>query len=135
MSTLDELLETQRHFWPLLMGRNKGILCHIILRFVNANPSTTMGELADFIGLSQSAASQAVERLVEDKMIARQDDKSDRRVVRLKLTKKGQEELEKTHKAKRERLQKIFSHIPERDLKEYLRIQKELLKILKAENA
>ena len=135
MTSIDELLEIQRHFWSLLMGKKKGLLRHIILRFVSAHSATTMGELADFIGLSQSAASQAVDQLAEDKLVSRQNDKSDRRVVRLKLSKRGQQELEKIHKLKRERMEKIFSKISEKDLKEYLRIQKKLLKILKAQNA
>ena len=88
--------------------------------------SLNVAEVAECIALSQSAASRAVDRLVGDGLITRQEDPHDRRNKRLTLTPAGVariEEIEQVYggefgslvaelsPAEQEELQALFAHL------------------------
>jgi len=60
-----------------------------ILQYVNASPGLTIHELAALLRVSVSAAGQAVERLVQRKLVVRRPKLRDRRSATLWLTQSG----------------------------------------------
>jgi DNA-binding MarR family transcriptional regulator len=77
--------------WPLfrhLAALNVTLPEIVVLRLVARRPCN-VAEIAQCIALSPSAASRAVDRLVEDGLIDRREDPDDRRNKRLTLTSAG----------------------------------------------
>ncbi len=72
----------------------------------HGNP--TMTQIAEEIGVSSPAITAIIDRLVEDGEMTREEDPSDRRVVRVSMTPRGKTTLEKSlriwHSAITERL-------------------------------
>jgi len=60
-----------------------------VLFLVRANPGVTSGELAQTIGVTPPTISGVVDRLVRMGLVRREDDESDRRLVRNLLTEHG----------------------------------------------
>lgn len=60
------------------------------LRYLLWNPGSTVGEMADALGISRPAATQSVDRLVARGLVQRMGDVEDRRRVHLRLTAKGE---------------------------------------------
>lgn len=67
---------------------------HIIM-LLHTDTVQTMSELAEALCVSKSAATQLLDTMVESGLVERYNDQYDRRVVRLRLTKKSR----KYHKA------------------------------------
>lgn len=61
------------------------------------NPS--MKYIADELGISSPAVTAIVDRLVENGYLAREEDKNDRRIIRIALTAQGRKAFEKTKTA------------------------------------
>lgn len=94
------------------------------LIYIFENPSCSLKELAEKFSISTPSANDLVNRLVKSNLIKREEDKKDRRLVRLILTVKGKNVLEKILKSKK----KCFSFLIERlSFSE----KKQLLSILK----
>jgi DNA-binding MarR family transcriptional regulator len=62
--------------------------------------SSGVTDLADRLGVSSSAASQLLERLVQQGLILRSEDPNDRRVKKLVLTDKGRQVLQASVRAR-----------------------------------
>ncbi len=60
-----------------------------VLFMVREQPGVTAGELANRLGVTPPTISGIVDRLVKLKLVRRDDDKSDRRLVRNSLTEGG----------------------------------------------
>lgn len=54
-----------------------------------ANPSPSVGSLAEYLDIPSSAVTRALDRLVATRLVTRRRDKRDRRVVRVLVTDKG----------------------------------------------
>ena len=67
---------------------------NILMRLVHGG-SAGVSEIGEKLGVTNAAASQAVDRLVQLGLIERTEDPEDRRAKRLVLTKKGRELIEK----------------------------------------
>ncbi len=63
----------------------------LIIDYLARQNELTMSQLAKALNIGLSTATGVVDRLVEKKLVGRIRDKKDRRVVRIALTKKGQE--------------------------------------------
>src|SRR5258708_5001379 len=94
VSTFRRLMDTENLDMPLLQ------LPLAQLRLAQAlydeNPEyvqagETMGKLSERLGVKQNALTQAAARLVNHDLAERLSDRNDRRIVRLRLTQKGQE--------------------------------------------
>ena len=97
------------------------------LSFIKEYPESTVGELARKLHISMSSAAQLAERLVKHAWITRSGDKKDRRIVRLNLTPSGEEELSSFNEQMVERMAAFYGNIPEKDVRELLRIHNELI--------
>lgn len=100
------------------------------LSFLRSHDRITVGELAQELTMSSSAIAQFTERLVNAGWISRNDDKNDRRVVHLTLTEEGQTELKNMKRKYVEKMTRFLSLIPERDVRELVRIQTDLVRNL-----
>jgi DNA-binding MarR family transcriptional regulator len=66
-----------------------------------------ISEIAGHLGVTDPAASQMVERLVQRDMVARTEDPSDRRMKLLALTANGHEKIEKTIANRRQWMERL----------------------------
>jgi DNA-binding MarR family transcriptional regulator len=67
---------------------------NILMRLLHGG-NTGVSEIGDQLGVTNAAASQAVDRLVQMGLIKRTEDPEDRRAKRLALTQKGRSLIEK----------------------------------------
>jgi len=88
----------------------------------------TVGELSAKLGLSSSSAAQLIERLINLDAIKKTPDAEDRRIAHLSLTKIGLSQTEVAHSMLAEKVGNVFSQMPEKDLKEVVRIFTNFLK-------
>jgi DNA-binding MarR family transcriptional regulator len=68
-----------------------------------------VSEVGSYLGVTDAAASQMVERLVQLKFLERTEDPDDRRVKQLTLTAKGRSLIEKSLEARRRWLEVLVS--------------------------
>lgn len=85
--------------------------------FAELHPGEPLSELAEFTGLSLSAASRMVDLLVRRGLVRRRPDAADRRRVSLGLTARGRAVFRQSDRALRAALGDVFSVLPEKDLK------------------
>jgi DNA-binding MarR family transcriptional regulator len=114
--------------------RSATILQFSALNFIREHSDSTVSELSESLQLSKSSATQLVERLVKLTLADRINDKEDRRIIRLSITKAGEKQLSTLKDKLLERMQKIFSKIPAKDTRELIRIHTTLIEALKREN-
>lgn len=113
--------------------RTATMLQYATLNFVKEQPNSTVSDLANFMQLSKSSATQMVERLVKAGLMERLDDNNDRRIIRLIITPLGEKEYEVLHEKMIEKMKLFTSKIPAKDLKELIRITTNLIENLKKE--
>lgn len=78
--------------------------------------SLTMGELCQKLYLACSTATDLVDRMERNDLIQRERDQADRRVVRLKITPRGNELMEQVVKARLAYLAKVTADLSPTDL-------------------
>lgn len=110
------------------------ILQFSALNFLIEQPNGTVSELANFLKLSKSSATQLVERLVKAEFVKRVDDDVDRRIIRLTITTSGMDESNRLKEKIIEKMNKIFSKIPKEDIHELIRIHIKLIESLKKQD-
>lgn len=81
----------------------------------------TMTEMGDKLHLALNTISGHIDRLVRDKLVQRVADANDRRIVRVKLTKKGEEKIKMFFKARRKRLLAVFSNLSRKDMSQVVK--------------
>lgn len=93
----------------------------IIMR-VRASPGVDVRRLAVGLGISPSAVSQQVDRLVAKEFIARTDDPVDRRHVRLELTDLGKQAAGEISRATFAQVEQVLSALADSELTELKRL-------------
>jgi DNA-binding MarR family transcriptional regulator len=78
----------------------------VLLLFMNG--SVRMSELASALGVSMATATGIVDRLVERELVARENQKSDRRVVMCSLTPEGRDLTTRLWRSSEERAREIL---------------------------
>ena len=89
-----------------------------------------MNELARFLSVSRPAVTGLVDRLIAQGLVQREDDARDRRVVRVRITAKGQKIVTNIWEQKRRMITEVFGKISPRDRSEYLSIVQKVVHIL-----
>ncbi len=105
----------------------------IALQFLKEQPNGTVSDLANFLKLSKSSTTQLVERLVKAGSAERVNDTEDRRIIRLNITENGEKEFVMLKNKMMEKMQRIFSKVPAKDIRELIRIHTNLIETLKKE--
>jgi len=103
------------------------------LTYIHEHSETSVGSLADELSMSLSAVAQLTNRLADAEYIQRKDSSTDRRIICLSLTPKGEEQIEIYHKQLETNHFRFLSAIPENDLKELIRIFTTILESEKPE--
>lgn len=140
-SDLEKLFNTMLQFGKLMSQstqetheeRTATMLQFSALHFLKDQPNDTVTNLATSLKLSKSSATQLIERLVKLSLVKRTHDSEDRRVIRLNITEKGKKECIILKRQMIQKMQKFFSKIPAKDLKELVRIHTNLVKTLRNE--
>ncbi len=88
-----------------------------LLKLVAITDAQTIGDVALFLGVSNAAASKAVDKLVRRRLLRRAEGEQDRRVIHLSLTPTSRRVLEAYDTAKQHRLQHIFHQFANDDLR------------------
>lgn len=90
----------------------------------------TMSQIANELYIKLPTASSLIDRLIETKYVKRIDDKSDRRIIKIDLTKKGRQILTTTMKAKTKKVKFILDKLSAEEKKSLISIMKNLHKKL-----
>jgi DNA-binding MarR family transcriptional regulator len=77
---------------------------------------TSIGDVAEFMGVSNSGASQAVEKLVRRRLLKREETQADRRSTQLSLTEAGRKLLSAYEAARHEKAVEAFAQFSEQEL-------------------
>jgi DNA-binding MarR family transcriptional regulator len=99
-----------------------------LLKVVSLTDAHTIGDVAAFLGVTSTAASKAVDKLVRCMLLRRTEGEADRRSSQLSLTTPGRDLLTAYEAARNRKLQEIFGQCS----LEQLRVTSELLDRLSA---
>jgi len=88
-----------------------------LLKMVALTDAQTITDVALFLGVSNAAASKAVDKLVRRKLLRRAEGQPDRREIRLSLTEASRRLLADYDEKKARKLSQIFNRFPPDELK------------------
>ncbi len=91
---LGQLLQSSMHaFWQRVREQGLSMTQVFALRYIHRQGECNISDLAKALGVSNAAASQMLDRLVQQGYVLRQENPRDRRNKRLMLTPEGQQVL------------------------------------------
>jgi len=93
-----------------------------LLKMVELTTARTISDVASFLGVSNAAASKAVDKLVRRKLLHRAEGQPDRREIRLSLTEPSRRLLEVHDEKKARKLSHVFRGFPEDELRRTARL-------------
>jgi DNA-binding MarR family transcriptional regulator len=95
----------------ILYARKKGLSRSMLgtLYFLKHKGISGVSDLGSHLGVSNPAASQMLERLVEEGLIQRSEDPEDRRMKRISLTEKGSSVIKESINARLEWIEDLAS--------------------------
>ena len=99
------------------------------LSFLIRRKTPTMKEISEYIHITAPSTTILIDNMVRMEYILRINDKIDRRIIRLEITKKGQKELKIGLFVARKHLEKIFSKLSKTDRDDFERILTKLSKL------
>lgn len=88
----------------------------IVLRMLVHHGPNQVSQIAARLGVSLSAVTGLVDRLVKSDLVVRMRDRNDRRVVWIKVTPQGEAALQEAEACRREALQYLVRNLSEDDL-------------------
>jgi MarR family transcriptional regulator, organic hydroperoxide resistance regulator len=100
-----------------LATRDLSVARYAIMRLLSGQESVTVGWLAEKHFSRLSNITSMIDRLVRDGMVARLADRSDRRIVRVKLTPAGEKQVRSTRGPHREFLARTMSPLSPEELR------------------
>jgi DNA-binding MarR family transcriptional regulator len=92
------------------------------LMYIREHKGMTMKELAGHLKITSPSATSFVNRLVKLKWVERFTDAKNRKLVRLRVSKKGEEMLQREWKQRTLHLEQVLSLVPSEDRKHLARI-------------
>ncbi|MBU1997908.1 MAG: MarR family transcriptional regulator [Candidatus Omnitrophica bacterium] len=101
-----------------------------ILNHLYKQGETNMSCLAKFIGVTTAAATGLVDRIVKSGYVERVYEPQDRRVIKIKLSAKGESLIKKIVQDRRQTTMDIFGKISQQDRDDYLRVLGRVYEIL-----
>lgn len=102
----------------------------VVLSRLSEHPNIRLSDLAERMNLGNSTMSGIIDRMVKADLVSRERTEADRRAITLSLTTKGAELRKATEATKMQQLQPLLE-LPEHDQREWLRIQQDMIHILK----
>lgn len=86
------------------------------LAFLNRNPSASLSDLAEHLGVTCATASATTERLVQRNLVQRIDDPQERRRVLLNLTEDGKHHLKQSQDQTRTHIAELLTGFTEEQI-------------------
>ena len=108
-------------------------LFRILDILIHSETPPTMGELSAQLGIPLSSATRMADGLVRAKFAERCDDPHDRRVVRLCITKTGQQFIEMGMNYLRQRIVQLLNHFSPEEQAQLLTLMNKLIDSIQAE--
>lgn len=99
-----------------------------VLISIKKKGSEQMTDIAQMFNIELPSATSLINKLTTLKLVERKSDEADRRLVKIVLTRKGGNMLEKIMKDRSKNIKKMLSLLSESDKKDLLRISKTILK-------
>lgn len=96
------------------------------LIFFKQNKNIPMSEIAQHFNIELSSATSLLDKLYDLKLVKRQADLEDRRLVRINLTREGKKLLEQAMCQRRKKLEKFLSYLTKKEKSVLLDILKRL---------
>ena len=93
-----------------------------VLEYLSRQGDSPMNRLAQFLKISRPAATGLVDRLIVQRLVRREGDREDRRVVRITITPKGKQTIASIWGQKRRTIVKAFGQISPQDRAQYITI-------------
>ena len=106
----------EEQLWREATGNQFSVQQLKLLKLVDAAGSQTISDVAAFLGVSNAAASKAVDKLTR-MMLLRRSEGEDRRAIHLSLTGAGRRVLEGFESGIRRKIAEILGDCPPEDLK------------------
>lgn len=110
-----------------LTTREMGRVHHRIVYFAHFTPGITVSELLEVLGVKHQNIQAALRQLVEEGYIQTRPSEHDGRVKCLYCSRKGDKLLEFVSGGQRERLQKGYESVTQRDVEGYLKVMNAML--------
>jgi len=92
------------------------------LECVKKKAGMHMGDIASHFATTMPTATALVNKLITAKLVSRENDTKDRRIIKITLTKAGEKLLREVNKQRANKMKKLLSYLPQRDKTELLRI-------------
>jgi len=102
-----------------------------MLMFYGTVPMSTISKK---LCVTKPGITALIDKLVEEKMVSRQYEKNDRRIIKISLTKKGKEYLLKSRNETKETIKKNLSTLSEKDFNKLFKASEEMIQILSKMN-
>ncbi len=87
-----------------------------------------MSDIAENFSITMPTATSLVNKLITTKLANRENDKKDRRIVRITLTRQGEKLLDEIAKQRNNRIHELLSYLSTQDKKDFFRILKTIVK-------
>jgi DNA-binding MarR family transcriptional regulator len=117
------MARVEESLWREAAGNQLTVTQMRLLRLVSHPGSPhTIGDVAAFLGISNAAASKAVDKLVRSMLVRRREGDVDRRAIHLSLTGPGRRILEAYDFATKKKLAEVFSQLGGEDLRSMVRL-------------
>lgn len=101
-----------------------------VLLNIDAEEGTPATKIAPLLGLEARSLTRMLKTMEEKKLIYRQADPQDRRLVRIFLTDKGKEKKEVSRQTVRTFNKAVREHIPEDKLKVFFEVIQQIKKVI-----
>jgi DNA-binding MarR family transcriptional regulator len=104
---------------PSLEGMAKEELTEVQLsciKFAAVHTEPSVGEIAEGLSISNAASAKLIDRLVRKKLLTREEDPLDRRVLKIKLTSRGNELLDDIQKIEAEQFTNILQRMSTKEV-------------------
>ena len=116
---------------PVVLAHDKISVPQIfILELLLQKESCNMSGLAEDLSVSTSAATGLVNRMLKAGLVERMREGKDRRIVKVKATKKGNTIIKRLIDQRRQAVMEIFTKISRQDREKYIDILEKICRIL-----
>lgn len=102
-----------------------------VLKLIHHRGQMTVTAVAEEIGVSLSAVTALVDRLVKAGLVSRSRDEADRRLVRLEATPRGKEVLETCLAGRRKLIEGCLGQLSREELEQLVRVFEKILVIIR----
>ena len=100
------------------------------LEYLSRQGSSPMNGLAHFLAISRPSATALIDRLITQRLVRREDDARDRRIVRVAISAHGRRTIQTIWNQKQRTLTEVFGKISPSDRAQYLATLERVVEIL-----